>query len=103
MPVGRITKVAKSFRLNPELEGRLAQAARAEHVAVSDFIRQAVRERCDRVLDRTLRDELSDVIGAVGISLAPGGAPQIAEPRQPPLSERTGEAFKELLLKRAGR
>ena len=81
------------MRLDTELETQLARAAEVEGVSASDFIREAVRERSERVLGRTLRDELSDVIGA----LPPhkGGAR---------IAERTGEAFTDLLLrKRAAR
>ncbi|TME98140.1 MAG: ribbon-helix-helix protein, CopG family [Chloroflexi bacterium] len=56
----------KSFRLTPELEGRLEKAAARAGVSVSDFIREAVQEKCDGVLGgRTLLDMLGDTVGAV--------------------------------------
>ena len=77
--------MAKSFRLDPELERRLEQAAAREGVPASALIRDAVRRRCDEVLARTLRSDLGDIIGAVEI----GGDS----------SRRTGAAFTELLTK----
>lgn len=56
----------KSFRLTPELEGRLEKAAARAGVSVSDFIREAVEEKCGGVLGgRTLLDMLGDTVGAV--------------------------------------
>ena len=81
--------MARSVRLDPELETQLARAAEVEGLSASDFIREAVRERSARVLGRTLHDELADVIGA----LPPHkGAATIAE--------RTGAAFTDLLLRK---
>ena len=81
--------MAKSFRLDPDLERRLEQAAAREGVPASALIRDAVRRRCDEVLGGTLLDELGDIVGAVD-----GGGAQ---------SSRTGEAFAALLGKRRNR
>ena len=81
--------VAKSFRLDPDLERRLEQAAAREGVPASALIRDAVRRRCDEVLGGTLLDELGEIVGAVD-----GSGDQ---------SSRTGEAFAELLRKRRNR
>lgn len=86
--------MARSFRAEPELEERLERAARVEGVPVSQFIREAVRERCARILGVTLKDELSDVIGAVP---APEGAAAAAAVV---LAERSGDAFRDLLQAR---
>jgi hypothetical protein len=81
--------VAKSFRLDPELERRLEQAAAREGVPASVLIRDAIRRRCDEVLGGTLLHELGDIVGSVEI-----GGDQ---------SHRTGEAFSELLRARSKR
>ena len=93
--------VTRSVRMEPELEEQLARAAEAEGLSASDFIREAVRERSERVLGRTLRDELADVIGAIETGLA-GDAGQTARHggEQRRIAERTGAAFTELLLRR---
>jgi predicted transcriptional regulator len=57
--------MAKSFRLDPELERRLEEAATRDGVSASVFIRLAVQERCDIVLGRSLLDALGDTVGAV--------------------------------------
>lgn len=75
--------MAKSFRLDPDLERRLEQAAARQGVQVSALIREAVRRRCDEVLGGTLLGELGEIVGAVDV----GGDH----------SRRTGEAFSELL------
>ena len=80
--------MAKSFRLDPELEQRLEAAAAREGVPASALIREAVRRRCEEVLGGTLLDELGDTVGAVEI-----GGDQ---------SRRTGQAFTELLRSRRG-
>lgn len=79
--------MAKSVRLGLALERRLEEAAQVEGVSVSAFIRDAVARRCDEVLSRNLRDRLGDIVGAI----AGGGG----------VAERTGEAFKELLVEKA--
>jgi hypothetical protein len=78
--------MAKSFRLDPELEQRLEAAAAREGVPASALIREAVRRRCDDVLGATLLDELGDTVGAVEI----GGV----------RSRRTGRALTALLRAR---
>lgn len=85
--------MARSFRAEPELEERLKRAARVEGVPVSQFIREAVRERCARILGGTLKDELSDVIGAVPAPES-GAVPVV-------LAERSGDAFRDLLQARS--
>jgi predicted DNA-binding protein len=81
--------MAKSFRLDPELERRLEAAAARAGVPASALIRDAVRRRCDEVLGGTLLDELGDAVGAV----ESGGGQ----------SRRTGRAFTELLRARRAR
>jgi hypothetical protein len=81
--------VAKSFRLDPELERRLEQAAAREGVPASALIRDAVRRRCDEVLGGTLLHELGDIVGSVNI-----GGDQ---------SRRTGQAFTAVLRARRRR
>ena len=78
----------KSVRLNETLEARLREAARLTGVPPSTFIRQAVEERCDRVLADRLDLRLSDVIGTV-----PHGG----------RANRTGKAFLETLQQRSRR
>ena len=81
--------MAKSFRLDPDLERRIEQAAAREGVPASMLIREAVRRRCDEVLGRTLLHELGDIVGSVDI----GGD----------RSRRTGQAFAEILRSRRKR
>jgi predicted transcriptional regulator len=81
--------MAKSFRLDPDLERRLEQAAAREGVPASALIRDAVRRRCDEVLGGTLLNELGEIVGAIDV----GGD----------RSRRTGEAFADLLRKRRKR
>jgi Ribbon-helix-helix protein, copG family len=78
--------VAKSFRLDPELQRRLEQAAARQGVPASELIRDAVRRRCDEVLGDSLRAELGPLVGALEI----GGI----------RSADTGAAFTELLRQR---
>ncbi len=73
----------KSFRLDPVLERRLADAAARRGVAASALIREAVARACDEVLGGSLREELGDLVGSVEI----GGD----------RSSRTGAAFRDLL------
>ena len=87
--------------MDPELEEQLARAAEAEGVSASDFIREAVRDRSERVLGRTLRDELADVIGAVGVDMSTGARQSGGEKMR--IAERTGDAFTELLLSKRRR
>jgi predicted DNA-binding protein len=75
--------MAKSFRLDPELERRLEEAAEREGVPASVLIRDAVRRRCDEVLGGSLLDELGNIVGAVD-----AGSDR---------SSRTGDEFAKLL------
>ena len=79
----------KSVRLDETLEARLRKAARLAGVPPSTFIRQAIEERCGRVLADRLDLRLGDVIGTVH---SRGGR-----------AGRTGEAFLETLQERRGR
>lgn len=81
--------MAKSFRLDPDLERRLEQAAAREGVPASALIRDAVRRRCDEVLGGTLLHDLGEIVGAIDI-----GGNQ---------SRHTGDGFAERLLKRRTR
>lgn len=85
-PLSYTLRMARSFRLNPELEERLALAAARRGVAVSVLIRESVRARCDEILGGSVRAELGDVVGAIG-----SGTGQ---------SHRTGQAFADLLAAR---
>lgn len=78
--------MAKSFRLDPELEERLAAVAARRGVPASVVIREAVRRECDEVLGQNLRAELGDLVGALAIGSG--------------RSERTGDAFREILKAR---
>jgi Ribbon-helix-helix protein, copG family len=75
--------VAKSFRLDPELQRRLEEAAARQGVPASELIRDAVRRRCDEVLGNSLRAELGPFVGTLDI----GGI----------RSADTGAAFSDLL------
>ena len=75
--------MAKSFRLYAELERRLIEASALEGVSASDFIRDAVRRRCDETLGSTLLDGLGEIVGSVAV----GGNSSL----------RTGRAFTEEL------
>lgn len=78
--------MAKSFRLDPELERALEQAARLRGVPVSALIREAVADRCREVLGRNLRTDLAEVVGVV---CSEGGR-----------GRRTGDAFRQILTSR---
>ena len=80
-------RTAKSFRLDDALAEQMDRAARVEGVPVSEFVRDAIRERCQQVLGRSLREDLADVIGVVD------GPPV-------DIASQTGEAFKALLASR---
>ena len=77
----------RSFRIDPALEARLLEVAEREGVPVSKVVREAITRYCDEVLGRDLRAELADVIGVIA---SDGGR-----------ADRTGEAFKKLLVDRA--
>ena len=81
--------MAKSFRLDPELERRLHAAAERQGVPDSALIRDAIRRRCDEVLGGSLLEELGDIVGSV----------DVAGER----SSRTGEQFVELLKRSSKR
>lgn len=69
----------RSVRLDAETERRLAEASRISGLPVSQIIRDAVAERCDRLLGERLDRRLADIVGIVS---SEGGR-----------AERTGEAF----------
>lgn len=79
----------KSVRLEPGLEAKLERAARAVAMSQSDFIRDALRRRCEEVLGGSLAERLAPVIGIVQ-----GGGGRAAH---------TGRAFTQLLLRRRRR
>jgi len=76
----------KSVRLDPELEAKLERAARAVATSQSEFIRDALSRRCDEVLGGSLAEQLAPFIGVLN---CPGG-----------VADRTGAAFRELLIRR---
>jgi hypothetical protein len=78
--------MVRSVRFDPELDGRLEQAAQIEGVPVSALIREAVARRCDEVLGRTLHADLAAVIGAIESERG--------------RAEHTGEAFRRALAAR---
>lgn len=78
----------RSVRLDSRREARLAEAARVSGKAVSDVIRTALDEHCDRLLGTGLEQRLADVIGSV----AGDGSGY---------SERTGDEVRELLARRS--
>jgi len=78
----------RSVRLEESLERKLQQAAAACGEPISEFIRDAVREKCDRVLGDRLDVRLADVVGAFS------SGTRRTEAR------RTGRAFTALLLKK---
>lgn len=82
----------RSVRLSEELESKLERASKAAGLPVSEFIRQAVEQKCDETLGNTLDVLMADVIGMVDS----GGRN---------LSRNTGREFKRLLMERrkAGR
>jgi hypothetical protein len=53
----------KSVRLSAVLEDKLRRAAGAAHLSESDFIREAISERCDRVLGTSLYEQIKPFIG----------------------------------------
>lgn len=55
----------KSVRLGTQLEKQLEDAAQAECMSQSEFIRDAIARRCDEVLGPTLADRLQPVIGII--------------------------------------
>lgn len=78
----------RSFRIDPALERRLCEVAEREGVPVSAVVREAIEKHCDTVLGKaSLLEEMADYIGAFDSGV--GG-----------VAERTGEAFKDLLVER---
>lgn len=73
----------RSLRLDPELDERVQRAAAAEGSTVSEFLRAAAAERCDRTLAESTTEQLGDVIGAIN-----GGGGRARE---------SGKAFSDLL------
>jgi hypothetical protein len=80
----------KSIRLDPTFEARLESAAQVSGESVSVFMKKALENRICEVESGNARNALARYIGAVS-----GTGPSVAE--------RTGEAFTELLEKKAGR
>lgn len=78
----------KSVRLEEALEARLEEAARISGEPVSNIIRSAVQERCEKILGQRLDARLADVTGVVR---SEGGR-----------ARRTGKAFTESLQRRKG-
>lgn len=79
----------RSVRLDEELESRLEEAARISGQPVSEIIRDAIRRRCDEVIEHRLDSRLADVIGIV----ASGGGN----------SRKTGRDFADALRNAKGR
>ena len=79
----------RSVRLDKRQETRLAEAARVTGQPVSEVIRAAIDEHCDRVLGTSLEQRFADVIGSV---TSGGGS-----------SRKTGQAFTEALARRSKR
>lgn len=55
----------RSVRLDKHLDERVRQAAAAENVSVSEFLRRAVAERADRMLSGQPSERMADFIGQV--------------------------------------
>ncbi|HMC89943.1 MAG TPA: ribbon-helix-helix protein, CopG family [Gemmataceae bacterium] len=79
----------KSVRLEPDLEAKLARAARAAAQSQSEFIREALVRRCAEVLGESLAERLAPVVGVIKSA---GGR-----------ANHTGKAFKQLLARRRKR
>ena len=77
----------RSFRIDPVLERRLCEVAEREGVPVSAVVREAIERHCDAVLGTSLLEEMAEYVGAFDSGV--GG-----------VAERTGEAFKDLLVER---
>jgi len=81
--------MAKSVRIDAQLESRLERAAGVLGISQSELIREAVAKKCEEVLGQPLVERLAPVIGKIKTS---GGR-----------ARRTGVVFKEALArKRAG-
>ena len=75
----------RSVRLEHDLERKLCEAAASCGEPISQFIRDAVREKCERVLGDRLDARLADVVGA------------FSSGRRRTDARRTGRAFAALL------
>lgn len=73
----------KSIRLNRQLEEKLDRASSRMQLTHSEFIREAVAEKCDKVLGSTLADVLT---GSLGLVHSQGGR-----------AKETGRSFRRLL------
>ena len=81
--------MAKSVRLDSQLESHLERAARTLGISQSKLIREAVAKRCGEVLGPSLVEKLAPVIGCIKTS---GGR-----------ARHTGVAFRRAMArKRAG-
>ena len=81
--------MVKTVRLDADLEARLERASQAVDETQSEFIRQAVSQRCEQVLGPTLAERLRSVIGVIESG---GGR-----------ASRTGAAYRELLKRKRAR
>jgi hypothetical protein len=81
--------MAKSVRLDPELEALLERASRALDVSQSELIREALLRRCQEVLGPSLSERLQPVIGLIESS---GGR-----------ASDTGAAFRQILARKRAR
>jgi predicted transcriptional regulator len=81
--------MARSFRVDPNLEARLREVAARENLPVSAVVREAIAKHCDEVLGQNTKDQLADVIGVIH---SEGGR-----------ADRTGEAFTAALIERSRR
>jgi len=76
----------RSVRLDDEMDHRVRRAAEIEGVSVSEFLRRAASDRCERMLSVGAKDRLADVVGAIR-----GRGDQ---------ARRTGEAFTDALVEK---
>ena len=81
--------MAKSVRLDSQLESRLERAARALGISQSELIREAVAKRCKEVVRPSLAERLAPFIGCIKTS---GGR-----------ARHTGVAFRRALAKKRAR
>lgn len=80
----------KSVRFDPQLEARLKEAARVTGESQSAIIRQGVEDRCNALLNKSLRERISDVIGCV-------------QSESPTDASKTSEEFHRTLEKKSER
>ena len=81
--------MAKSVRLDSNLESRLERAARVLGISQSELIREAVAKRCEEVVRPSLAVRLTPLIGLIKTS---GGR-----------ARHTGMAFRRALAKKRAR